>query len=71
MTSYSSGASPTDCEASESTIIIQTSDIDDIVALVDEHRAPLVCSLLVAYGYARSPRKADSTETDESDTPKT
>lgn len=50
---------------------IQTSDIDDIVALVDEHRAPLVCSLLVAYGYARSPRKADSTETGESDASKT
>jgi hypothetical protein len=35
---------------------IQTSDIDDIVALIDEYDAPLVCNLLVAYGYARSPR---------------
>lgn len=39
---------------------IQTSDIDDIVALIDEHGAPLVCSLLVAYGYARSPREIPS-----------
>jgi len=48
---------------------IQTCDVDDIVALVDEHGAPLVCNLLVAYGYARSPRPADST--DENDTTET
>ena len=41
---------------------IQTSDIDDIVTLVDEYGAPLVCSLLVAYGYARSPRRTSSDE---------
>jgi hypothetical protein len=38
---------------------IQTRDIDDIVALVDEHGSELICNLLVAYGYARSgPREA-------------
>jgi hypothetical protein len=36
---------------------IQTGDIDDIVALVDEYGAPLVCHLLIAYGYARLPRQ--------------
>ena len=33
---------------------ILMSDIDDIVALVDEHGSRVVCNLLVAYGYARS-----------------
>ena len=41
---------------------IQTSDIDDIVALVDEYGAPLICNLLVAYGYARSPRAPEPAE---------
>jgi hypothetical protein len=44
---------------------IQTSDIDDIVALIDEYTAPLVCNLLVAYGYARSPRTAEVDEEDQ------
>ncbi len=48
---------------------IQTSDIDDIVRLVDEYGAPLVCNLLVAYGYARSPREAPPA--DENDTSET
>lgn len=43
---------------------IQTSDIDDIVALVDEYDVPLVCNLLVAYGYARSPRSSSADEED-------
>lgn len=47
---------------------IQTSDIDDIVALVDEYGAPLICHLLVAYGYARSPRKAPDDEKDTTET---
>ena len=42
---------------------IQTSDIDDVVSLVDRYGAPLICSLLVAYGYARSPRR-DATQED-------
>ena len=48
---------------------IQTGDIDDIVALVDEYGAPLVCNLLVAYGYARSPRQTSPDE--ENDTSET
>ncbi len=36
---------------------IRTSDIDDIVALMDEFDdSRLICNLLVAYGYARVPR---------------
>jgi hypothetical protein len=46
---------------------IQTNDIKDIVALVDEYGAPLVCSLLVAYGYARSPREAPPDSEDAQD----
>lgn len=46
---------------------VRTDDIDQIVALVDEYGAPLICHLLIAYGYARSPR---STEEDgDQDTP--
>jgi hypothetical protein len=41
---------------------IHTADIDEIVALVDEFGAPLVCNLLVAYGYARTSREAGSEE---------
>jgi hypothetical protein len=48
---------------------IQTSDIDAIVALVDEYGAPLICNLLVAYGYARSPREARSGEEGGADEP--
>lgn len=48
---------------------LQTGDIDDIVALVDEYGAPLICHLLVAYGYARSPRKDDMSDpSDQNDT---
>ena len=36
---------------------IKTTDIEDVVALVDEFGAPLVCQLLIAYGYARTPRE--------------
>ena len=37
---------------------VQTSDIDDVVALIDEYGdSRLVCNLLVAYGYARLPRE--------------
>jgi len=42
---------------------IRTSDIDDIVALIDEFDdSRLICNLLVAYGYARVPRE-DQEET--------
>lgn len=33
---------------------LKTSDIDDIVALVDEYGSELICNLLIAYGYART-----------------
>ena len=33
---------------------VKTSDIDDIVALVDEYGSELICNLLIAYGYART-----------------
>jgi hypothetical protein len=46
---------------------VQTADIDDIVALVDEFGAPLVCHLLIAYGYARSPQEGRPKEGDEAD----
>jgi len=50
---------------------IRTSDIDDIVALIDEFGdSRLICNLLVAYGYARVPRQDDSEEaTDENNNP--
>ncbi|MCB9436489.1 MAG: hypothetical protein H6673_05770 [Anaerolineales bacterium] len=36
---------------------VQTSDIDDIVELIDEFGAETVAKLLIAYGYARTPRE--------------
>lgn len=33
---------------------LKTSDIDDIVALVDQYGSELICNLLIAYGYART-----------------
>lgn len=36
---------------------IRTSDIEEVVRLVDEYGPELVASLLVAYGYAREPRE--------------
>lgn len=41
---------------------IQTGDIQDILALIDEHGSELICNLLVAYGYARSPREGGPAE---------
>lgn len=38
---------------------VKTSDIDDIVALVDEFGSELICNLLIAYGYARSFKEKD------------
>lgn len=35
---------------------VQTSDIEEIVALIDEHGSELIAKLLVAFGYARVPR---------------
>ena len=42
---------------------VRTSDIDDIVALIDEFGdSRLICNLLVAYGYARVPRTEKKTD---------
>lgn len=38
---------------------LRTSDIEDIVRLVDEYGSEVVASLLVAYGYAREPREEE------------
>lgn len=39
---------------------IRTTDIADIVALVDTYGSELICHLMLAFGYARSPRPDDS-----------
>jgi hypothetical protein len=44
---------------------IQTNDVEDIVALVDEFGSALICQLLLAYGYARVPRPEQDDETDD------
>ena len=36
---------------------LRTSDIEDIVRLIDEYGSEVVANLLVAYGYAREPRE--------------
>jgi hypothetical protein len=36
---------------------IQTTDITEIVRLVDTYGAKPVCNLLVAFGYAKSPKE--------------
>ena len=41
---------------------IKTTDIDDIVMLVDEFGSETVANLLIAYGYARVSREDDATE---------
>ncbi len=46
---------------------ITTSDIDEIVTLVDRFQSSeLICSMLVAYGYARDARKAAEDESTDS-----
>ncbi len=45
---------------------IRTSDIDEIVALIDEYGdSRLICNLLVAYGYARVPRDGEKVDLNE------
>lgn len=41
---------------------IQTSDLEEIVRLVDQFGSELICNLLVAYGYAREPREETEAE---------
>lgn len=38
---------------------LRTSDIDEVVRLVDEYGSEVVANLLVAYGYAREPREGE------------
>lgn len=38
---------------------VQTSDIQDILRLIDAHGSDLIAKLLVAYGYAREPRQEE------------
>src|SRR5690606_23590205 len=41
---------------------VRTSDIEEILQLIDEHGSDLVCKLLVAFGYAREPRSREEPE---------
>ena len=41
---------------------LRTSDIDDMIRLVDEYGSEVVAHLLVAYGYAREPREEGNGE---------
>lgn len=41
---------------------VRTSDIAEVVRLIDEYGSELVANLLIAYGYAREPREEQSSE---------
>ena len=41
---------------------LRTSDIEEVVRLVDEYGSEVVANLLVAFGYAREPREEAETE---------
>ncbi|MEW6578744.1 MAG: hypothetical protein AB1435_06065 [Chloroflexota bacterium] len=49
---------------------VKTTDIDEIVALIDEFGSETVANLLIAYGYAREPYEAEPGES-EAKTPET
>lgn len=44
---------------------IRTSDIEEIVSLIDSYGSDVICKLLVAYGYAREPRTGNDQEPTE------
>lgn len=44
---------------------VKTSDIDEIVALIDEFGSETVANLLIAYGYARTPREEEASQEDQ------
>ena len=44
---------------------VKTSDIQDILALIDEYGSDLIAKLLVAYGYAREPRHQEDRKENE------
>jgi hypothetical protein len=48
---------------------LRTTDIEEVVRLVDEYGPEVVASLLIAYGYAREPREAE-TETNQQEASK-
>ena len=50
---------------------LRTSDIEELVHLIDEYGCELVANLLVAYGYAREPRSEDTPDTDPEPEPQT
>ena len=39
---------------------LRTTDIEEVVRLVDTYGSDVVANLLIAYGYAREPREAES-----------
>ena len=43
---------------------IQTSDITEVVRLIDEYGSETIANLLIAYGYARVPREGEPDETE-------
>lgn len=64
-----------DRRASRLRMSVATTDINELVALIDEFGPEAVCSLLVAYGYARDGRptnpdaaRAEATSADDDDT---
>ena len=44
---------------------IRTSDIDEIVALIDEYGSQTIANMLIAYGYARVPREENTDENNQ------
>lgn len=44
---------------------LRTSDIEEVVRLIDQYGSELVASLLIAYGYAREPREQAGVEAEE------
>ncbi len=47
---------------------VKTTDIDEIVALIDEFGSETVANLLIAYGYAREPYEAEASEAEAPET---
>lgn len=41
---------------------VRTTDIDEVVRLIDEYGSEVVANLLIAYGYAREPREEQTNE---------
>ncbi|MBA2287465.1 MAG: hypothetical protein H0W02_18485 [Ktedonobacteraceae bacterium] len=45
---------------------VSTEDIEEIATLIDRYTSELICSMLVAYGYARAPRAGNASAPDTS-----